>query len=197
MCRGSNISLDEVKRHPHGHVFEELQRRQVAPRDADCETRLDVGNVDLLTELAVISAADYATARAESADRPFLLVPRRENRVINSTGRNIPGLMRGRTYNPAFMNPTDLAALDLTPGDAVEIRSAYDAVVGIVETDADLRRGIVSMSHGFGGNPGEVEDPRVDGANTNRLLRTDVDYDPITGMPRMGALPVSVSAVAI
>jgi anaerobic selenocysteine-containing dehydrogenase len=105
--------------------------------------------------------------------------------------------MRGRTYNPAFMNPTDLAALDLTPGDAVEIRSAYDAVVGIVETDADLRRGVVSMSHGFGGNPGEVEDPRVDGANTNRLLRTDVDYDPITGMPRMGALPVSVSAVAV
>ena len=103
--------------------------------------------------------------------------------------------MRGRTYNPAFMNPTDLAALDLTPGDAVEIRSAYDAVVGIVETDADLRRGVVSMSHGFGGNPGEVEDPRVDGANTNRLLRTDVDYDPITGMPRMGALPVSIAAV--
>ena len=59
--------------------------------------------------------------------------------MINSTGRNIPSLMRGRTYNPAFMNPTDLAALDLAPGDAVEIRSAYDAVVGIVDTDADLQ----------------------------------------------------------
>ena len=52
------------------------------------------------------------------------------------------------------------------------------------------------MSHGFGGNPGEVGAPRVDGANTNRLLLTDIDFDPITGMPRMGALPVSVSAVA-
>ena len=105
--------------------------------------------------------------------------------------------MRGRTYNPAFMHPDDLAELDLSPGDTVEIRSAYDAVVGIVEADDDLRRGVVSMSHGFGGNPGEAEDPRVDGANTNRLLRTDVDYDPITGMPRMGALPVAVSAVAV
>jgi ABC-type lipopolysaccharide export system ATPase subunit len=133
---------------------------------------------------------------SDAADRPFLLVPRRENRVINSTGRNIPGLMRGRTYNPAFMNPDDLAELDLTPGDVVEIRSAHDAVMGIVEADADLRRGVVSMSHGFGGNPGETEDPRVDGANTNRLLRSDVDYDPITGMPRMGAVPISVSAGA-
>ena len=43
-----------------------------------------------------------------------------------------------------------------------------------------------------GGNPGEDEDPRIDGANTNRLLRTDVEYDRYTGQPRMGALPVAV-----
>ena len=186
MCRGSNVALAEVKRHPHGHVFEELQRQQVAARDADSDARLDVGNLDLLAELDAISTEDYVTARRQTADRPLLLVPRRENRVINSTGRNIPGLMRGRTYNPAFMHSADLAELDLTPGDTVEIRSAHDAVIGIVEADDDLRRGVVSMSHGFGGNPGEAEDPRADGANTNRLLRTDVDYDPITGMPRHG-----------
>ena len=136
------------------------------------------------------------TARAEAADRPFLLVPRRENRVINSTGRNIPGLMRGRTYNPAFMHPDDLAELDLAP--ATSWRSARHTTRSWAscEADADLRRGVVSMSHGFGGNPGETEDPRVDGANTNRLLRTDVDYDPITGMPRMGAVAISVSSGA-
>jgi anaerobic selenocysteine-containing dehydrogenase len=104
--------------------------------------------------------------------------------------------MRGRTYNPAFMHPADLAELGMEPGDTVEIRSAHDAVVGIVECDHDLRRGVVSMSHGFGGNPGDAEDPRVDGANTNRLLRADVDFDPITGMPRMGAVPVSVSTLS-
>jgi hypothetical protein len=48
------------------------------------------------------------------------------------------------------------------------------------------------MSHGFGGNPGDDEDPRVDGANTNRLLRTDTEFDRVTGIPRMGALPVAV-----
>jgi anaerobic selenocysteine-containing dehydrogenase len=192
MCRGSNIPLAEVKRHPHGHVFEELQRQTVAPRDEHCDTRLDVGNDRLLSELDAIVADDYVAARAGAADRPFLLVPRRENRVINSTGRNIPGLMRGRTYNPAFMHPADLSKLGIEPGDSVEIRSAHDAVVGIAECDHDLRPGVVSMSHGFGRNPSEAEDPRLDGANTNRLLRADVDFDPITGMPRMGAIPVSI-----
>jgi anaerobic selenocysteine-containing dehydrogenase len=81
-------------------------------------------------------------------------------------------------------------------GDLVEIRSAYDTITGVAEGDADLRRGVVSMSHNFGGNPGEDEDPRVDGANTNRLLRNDEEYDRYTGIPRMGAVPVAVVAVA-
>ena len=119
-----------------------------------------------------------------------------ENRVINSTGRTLPGLMRGRPYNPAFMHPDDLADLGVVPGELVEIRSEYATITGVAEADADLRRGVVSMSHNFGGNPGEDEDPRVDGANTNRLLRTDVEFDRYTGIPRMGALPVAVVPVA-
>ena len=74
----------------------------------------------------------------------------------------------------------------------MQIRSEYDAITGVAATDADLRPGVVSMSHNFGGNPGENEDPRIDGANTNRLLRNDVEFDRYTGQPRMGALPVAV-----
>jgi anaerobic selenocysteine-containing dehydrogenase len=190
MCRGSHVPLDEVKRHPHGHVFEALLAQRVGPGDPDCDDRLDVGNADMLAELGEIRAR-CRTAAADN-DRPFLFVPRRENRVINSTGRTLPGLTRGRSYNPAFMHPDDLTRLGLAAGDLVEIRSEYDAITSIAEADANLRPGVVSMSHNFGGNPGEDEDPRVDGANTNRLLRTDVEYDRYTGIPRMGALPVGV-----
>jgi anaerobic selenocysteine-containing dehydrogenase len=193
MCRGSHVPLDEVKRHPHGHVFEELLEQKVGPSDPDCEDRLDVGNAAMLAELGEIR--ERAIAADADNDRPFLFVPRRENRVINSTGRTLPGLMRGRSYNPAFMHPDDLARLGVAAGDLVEIRSEYDAITGVAEADADLRLGVVSMSHGFGGIPGEDEDPRVDGANTNRLLRTDVEYDRYTGIPRMGALPVAVVPV--
>ena len=188
MCRGSNVSLAEVKAHPHGHVFEELLEWRVAPADPDCSERLDVGNPEMLAELEAVGRRPPL----EDPERPFLLVTRRENRVINSTGRTVPGLMGGRTYNPAFLNPEDLKALDVLEGDTVEIRSAHDVVVGIAAADPDLRPGVLSMSHGFGANPGEEEDPRQVGANTNRLLRSEVDYDPITGMPRMGAVAVSI-----
>src|SRR6185295_5147446 len=46
LTRGSRISLDEVARHPHGHVFEEV-RDVVHPRDADCDARLDVGHAEM------------------------------------------------------------------------------------------------------------------------------------------------------
>src|SRR4029077_16612013 len=139
---------------------------------------------------------DRAITAVPDDERPFLFVPRRENRVINSTGRTLPGLMRGRSYNPAFMHPDDLAGLGVAAGDLVEIRSEYDTITGVAQAAAYRRPGVVSMSHGFGGIPGEDEDPRVDGANTNRLLRTDVEYDRYTGIPRMGALPVAVVPVA-
>jgi anaerobic selenocysteine-containing dehydrogenase len=194
MCRGSHVSLDEVKRHPHGHVFEELLEQRVAPSDPDCEDRLDVGNAAMLGELGEIR--ERAVVAEGDDARPFLFVPRRENRVINSTGRTLPGLMRGRHYNPAFLHPDDLARLGVTAGDTIEIRSEYAAITGIAAADDDLRPGVVSMSHNFGGNPGENEDPRIDGANTNRLLRTDTEYDRYTGQPRMGAVPVAVVPVA-
>ena len=130
----------------------------VAAPDAGCDTRLDVGNAT--SSPSSRRSAPRISCHAAPDCRPP--VPARapaRNRVINSTGRNIPGLIRGRTYNPAFMHSSDLSALDLAPGDAVQIRSAHDAVIGIVEVDDDLRRGVVSMSHGFGGNPGEWKIP--------------------------------------
>ncbi len=192
MCRNSHISLDEVKSYPHGHLFEELLEKRLGPADPECEDRLDVGNAAMLEELGEIR--ERAVVAPIESERPFLFVPRRENRVINTTGRTLPGLMRGRHYNPAFMHPEDLEQLGIAPGDLVEIRSEYDAITGVAAADDSLRTGMVSMSHNFGANPGDDEDPRVDGANTNRLLRTDVEYDRYTGQPRMGALPVAVVA---
>jgi anaerobic selenocysteine-containing dehydrogenase len=188
MCRGSRVSLAEVKRYPHGHVFEELLDLRVEPPEAGNVARLDVANGTAMADLAACAQ----TRVAVSAERPMLLIPRRENRVMNTYGRTVPGMLGNRTYNPAFMNPEDLEALGCQAGDIVDISSEHDTIVGVVESDPDLRRGLVSMSHSFGGNPGEKEDAKVDGANTNRLLRNDSRYDPITGQPAMGAIAVSV-----
>src|SRR5438067_7678993 len=68
MCRGSHVPLDEVKRHPHGHVFDGLLDLRVGPSDPDCAGRLDVGNAEMLAELGEIGDR-AATAEADD-DRP-------------------------------------------------------------------------------------------------------------------------------
>jgi anaerobic selenocysteine-containing dehydrogenase len=187
MCRGSHVPLEEVKLHPHGHVFEHLMDLKVEPADPDNAARLDVGN-----PTALASLEPCRQPLEISADRPLMFVPRRENRVMNTYGQTVPGMMGTRTYNPAFVHPDDMADLGVGPGTLVEISSEHGAIVGVLEADQDLRRGVLSMSHGFGGNPGEPDDPRVTGANTNRLLASSAVYDPVTGQPAMGAVPVAV-----
>jgi len=68
-------------------------------------------------------------------------------------------------------------------------------VTAIAAADATLRRGVLSITHGFGATPDETDDPIVVGTNVNRLLRIDEDFDSITGSPLMGAVPVRVSPV--
>ena len=193
LTTGSRVPLDTVKRHPHGHVFEEV-RDVVHPRDPGCDARLELASADMLCELAEVAADDWRARHATPA-LPFRLVPRRSNQFVNSTGRSLASLTRGKPWNPAFLHPDDLRALGLASGELARIRSRHDEILGIVEPDASLRRGVVSMTHGFGALPSQEADPRAAGANTGRLLRADDDFDPVSGIPRMGALPVAVEPV--
>jgi anaerobic selenocysteine-containing dehydrogenase len=193
ICQGSRIPFAEVARHPHGHVFDEA-REFVAPGDPDCPDRLEVGNDYMLGELAKVRAEDTAASRGTNERYPLLLTPRRMQNVTNSSNAHLR-LLLNRRYNPAFMNPDDMADLAIDEGDTVSISSRHGSIIAIAERDSDLRRGVVSMSHGFGRMPGEPADPRRHGANTNALLRWDDGFDPYTSMPRMSAVPVSVGRV--
>ena len=98
--------------------------------------------------------------------------------------------------NPAYMNPMDIAELGLAAGDVVEIESARAAIYGVVEPADDVRTGVISMAHAWGDAPTEDARVRELGANTGRLSDTQRDYDPITGIPVMSAIPVNVRKVA-
>jgi anaerobic selenocysteine-containing dehydrogenase len=189
-ARGSRIPHAEVKRFPHGRVFDEV-RGVVAPRDPACSARLQLAAPEMLRELDAVAREDWRAQRDARAF-PLRLVPRRSNFFVNSSGRSLPSLTHGRPWNPAWMHPDDLAALGLGSGDAVRIRSPHDAALAIVEADDTLRRGVVAMTHAFGANPDEPEDPRSVGTPLGRLLRLDDAYDPISGIPRMGALPIAI-----
>lgn len=187
ITRGSRIALAEVKRHPNGAVFSE--KIVAEAKNLDCTARLDVGNGEMMAELNEVAAASTAAP----AGYPFRLICRRMAHVYNSSGHELPMLIRkGGRYNPAFMHPEDLAQIGVRTGDAVEVSSRHGKIPAIVEADDTLRRGLVSMSHAFGGMPLENPDFRLVGSSVSRLISVEDDFDQFSGIPRMSALPVNV-----
>lgn len=184
-CEGSRIPLERVKQYPDGHIFESDQR--VLPRAPGNDDRLELGASPMIEELAIVFGEDN---RAIEVEYPFRLLPRRMNNMLNSFGRQILKLA-GDGVNPAYMNPADIARLRLVDGDCVRLRSPHGEIEAIVKGEDALRPGTISMSHGFGTNPGS-DRPRQTGGNTGRLSASDDGYDPVTGIPRMGSIPVKI-----
>ena len=192
MCATSRIPLAEVRRHPHGQIFD--VDAVVQERDPDCTAQLDVGNQYMLDELDAVMSEDYAAARSDSRF-PFRLVPRRHQNFMNSSGTALGALNRGKPYNPVYMHPDAVAHLGLTSGCSVLVTSRHDSVPAVLEADDTLRSDVVAMHHAFGGMPDEDDDFREFGTNVGRLVATDVDYDPITGLPRQGNIAVSIDSM--
>jgi anaerobic selenocysteine-containing dehydrogenase len=189
MAATARFPLEEVRKYPHGKIFEVDER--VQPAEPGSDTRLDVGNSWMLEDLGRVLAHDFAAEQGNEA-YPYRLIPRRANNFINSTGIGLAKLHKGRAYNPAFMHPADLAALGLRSGDKVMLGSRHDRIPAIVEEDETLRRHVVAMHHGFGGLVDEDAKHEFQGSNVGRLMANDEEYDPITGIPRMGNVPVNV-----
>ena len=188
LYRNSRVPLDEVRRHAAGVVFD-AETVLVEPADPGHTGRFDVGNAELLAELA--DAAGRIWWPHDPA-RPFRMLCRRHVGALNSSGLDLPK-MRRTPYNPAFLHPDDLAELGLAPGDAARLESDRGAVLAVVDADPTLRRGCVSMTHAYGDVLAGDAAFREAGTNTSRLTRVDADYDRITGMPRMSNVAVSIT----
>lgn len=190
------VPLDEVKKHLHGHVFDEVVP-VVEPREPGYDIRLELADRHMMAALGEVAAELHEALRVDP-ERPFLLVPRRANDFLNSSGRSIGKLTGKRPYNPAFVHSQDLARLGIPSGASVAIASRHDEILAVALADDTLRPGVVAMTHAFGGLPGEDDAGdrhRVLGSNTGRLVRADDDFDPVSGIPRMGAIPISIRAV--
>jgi anaerobic selenocysteine-containing dehydrogenase len=186
MATRGRISFDEVKGQPHGKIYDELTPPVVGPPLDGAEGRFALLAPDVADELATA----LANEPADDTERPFRLVVRRTKETINSLGTRVPGLPR-HPYNPCFANADDLEALGLAPGVLVTVTSAHGCIQAVVQPDATLRRGVVSMTHGFGGLPGD-DDPLAHGASTTRLLSLSAGVQSINAMPQMSAIPVSL-----
>jgi anaerobic selenocysteine-containing dehydrogenase len=191
MSSRGRIALDQLKRHEHGVLVPDAAPSVAGPAREDADGRFELLPPDAAEELATA----LRDAPSEFAgDRPYRLIVRRSKNTMNSLGRRVPPLAR-RPYNPCFAHPEDLADLGIEAGQLVDVTSAHGTICAVVEPDGTLRRGVVSMTHCFGGLPGVDDDPLLYGANPARLLSLDVDTQTINRMPRMSAVPVTLNPV--
>lgn len=189
------VPIREIAQHEGGHLFEEVDARVVAPIPG-IEARLDVAPPELLAVLREVRAQGPTQQDGENGFT-HRLVSRRVKHMCNSVGHDLSRSEREPAFNPAHLNPADLEALGLSSGDRIEIESEDGRVEAIVAAEPDLRRGVVSMSHCYGGDPDD--DAPVDevGTAVAALIATDHDFDPICGQPRMSAIPVRIRKVPI
>lgn len=190
---GARVPLDEVRRHPSGQRFPDTTAK-VQPHAPGTGARFAAGHPDVLAELREVRAEPVGDGGGYRGEDGFThrLIGRRHVEVFNSTGQEVPGLRASLPQNAAYMNPLDLRELGLADGDLVEITSDRAAIVGVAAATDEVAPGVIAMAHSWGDTPEHDGRVREIGANTNRLISTDHDYDPISGIPRMNALPVNV-----
>lgn len=114
---------------------------------------------------------------------PLALVPRRQLRHVNSELAGV-GTIDGRRDTPdVLLHPADAEAAGITTGMRVRVRAEDAELIGRAVVADDIRRGVVSVPHGFGDT------------NVNLLSTARHGVDPLTGMVTFSGIPVAVSAV--
>ena len=197
--RRSRVPLDLIKQHPHGHLYPDPQPLAAAKEDG-WPHRLQLADATMLGQLQQVAArlASPAAVAGVGTQLPvagpaaegtlrLLLVSRREHAVYNSVAHHLPALRRRRPFNPAYLNPVDAQRLGVEDGGTVEIESSVGRVNAVVKFAPDVRAGVVSMAHGFDPLAGDGH-----GVCTAALVDDENDYEPLSGLPRMSAIPVQL-----
>jgi anaerobic selenocysteine-containing dehydrogenase len=186
------MSMAEMREH-RGQILHDREVRVVAP-DPAATGRFAVAPPDVVVEMAEVRAEHTGAEVLDGFDDgayPFRLVSRRLKHVLNSLGRELPGLARVGTTNAAYLHPDDLADLGAVDGDLLEITSPTGSVLAVAEGSDTVKRGVISMAHSWGGAITD-EDVRTEGSPTNRLCTVDSGWDRLNGMAIQSAIPVSV-----
>ncbi len=185
----SRVPLEQIKRVPHGAIFPD-PKPLADPKPLDWPHRLQLAATLMMQELATVAAELPITAglpsTAQQIDRdyPWLLVTRREHAVYNSVGQRLPALRKRLSHNPVYVHPDDAGALGLLDDMSIEIESRHGRTRARVRLADDIRRGVISLAHGF------------EEANPAALIDDASGFDALSGLPRMSAIPVRILRAA-
>lgn len=186
-ARPDGLTLKRLKAAPHGIDLGPLQ-----PRLPDL-LRTPSGLIELAPPQLIGDAARLRDSLGQRSEG-YLLIGRRHLRSNNSWMHNLPALAGGTNTCTLRMHPDDAA--DLGVSDSAVVKGPGGELVVPVEITDDIRRGVLSLPHGWGhdrSGTGQTLAARHPGVNANQLNDGSV-LDPLSGTAVLNGIPVVVSA---
>lgn len=163
------------------HRYEEMWTLMGTP-----DRRVQLEIPEMLQELR-----DLEQEAPPGAGFPFILMAgERRSYNANQIYRD-PAWRKVDPHGALRMHPEDAIALQLTDGETVRCTSARGSIEVVVEVDDSVRRGVVTLPHGYGqryrGGP-------AIGPELNRLTSAD-HCDPLSRTPYHKYVPIHISKV--
>ncbi|MEH6592250.1 MAG: molybdopterin-dependent oxidoreductase [Halioglobus sp.] len=185
------VPIRELARYEGGKLFEEFSDIKVAAAFEGIDEKLQLLPAEAADDLAQLLVQKVPGQGCYGQDGSYthLLTVRRVPHVYNSSCHDFPKNPPG---NPAYLHPEDLAELGLAAGDMAILQSEHASIEVVVEADTKLRKGVVSMSHCFGGDPAMPQNVKRYGGSVAKLIPVNKDFDPLMGMPKMTGFPVKL-----
>jgi anaerobic selenocysteine-containing dehydrogenase len=178
LLRHSAFPAGELLGETRGAVFG-CEPMLVGPAQAD-SPRFQLAPADITAELAALAAVRRPV-------KALRLICGRIRDVQNSMYHDLPAIARRMTTNPLAMNPDDMAERGLQNGDTATAATAHGRISVTTVADKGLRRGVVTLNHGWG-------DGR--GVNVNALTSLTEGRQAINAMPVLSGFDVEIEACA-
>jgi anaerobic selenocysteine-containing dehydrogenase len=188
------LTLADLEAQPHGIDLGPLQ-----PRLPEV-LRTPSGKIELAPAALVGDVARLQGALADAADSDaddLVLIGRRHLRSNNSWMHNLPMLVRGPERCTLHVHPDDAARLGLADGGAATVSSRVGTVTAPVEVTDEIRRGVVSLPHGWGHDRdgADMAVARAHAGVNSNVLTDEAAVEPLTGTAVLNGIPVTVSPV--
>lgn len=185
-AKPDGLTLERLKASPHG-----IDLGPLRPRIPEI-LRTPSGRIELAPEPIVADVARLRDALGRTAGG-FLLIGRRHLRSNNSWMHNLPALSGGSNRCTLQIHPDDAADLGLT--DIAVVKGPGGELLVPIEVNDGLRRGVVSLPHGWGhdrGGTGQRLAGDRPGVNVNQL-NDGTHLDPLSGTAVLNGIPVDIA----